>query len=244
MLRSLLSRLTRGAARDPGQLELTFDAAGEMLARLRALGLRRIERLALTRNRSVYVSLRGVELRMHEAFTRAPEDVLRAIVVFVHGRGVERRVARKLILEYPVPRGTRRARTAERLHPDDRPMCERLVREHERLNVERFRGELKRIPVRVSRRMRSRLGHYALAASHGNAEIVISRRHIRRHGWDEALDTLLHEMVHQWQEEQGLPVDHRAAFRRKAREVGAIARAARRLGGLEAGFEGQSRVGV
>jgi hypothetical protein len=31
---------------------------------------------------------------------------------------------------------------------------------------------------------------------------------------------LLHEMVHQWQAENGLPVDHGAVFRRKAQEVG------------------------
>ena len=32
--------------------------------------------------------------------------------------------------------------------------------------------------------------------------------------------TLLHEMVHQWQCEQGLPLDHGQSFRRKALEVG------------------------
>jgi hypothetical protein len=37
---------------------------------------------------------------------------------------------------------------------------------------------------------------------------------------DEVLDTLLHEMVHQWQDETGRPVDHGREFRRKAREVG------------------------
>ena len=51
-------------------------------------------------------------------------------------------------------------------------------------------------------------------------EIAISRRHIRRHGWDDALQTLVHEMVHQWQAETGLPLDHGRHFRRKAREVG------------------------
>jgi len=52
------------------------------------------------------------------------------------------------------------------------------------------------------------------------SEIVVSRRHIRRHGWDEALHTLLHEMVHQWQDETGHPIDHGRLFRAKAREVG------------------------
>ena len=65
------------------------------------------------------------------------------------------------------------------------------------------------------------------------AEIAISRRHLRRHGWAEALETLLHEMVHQWQDENGHPVDHGTLFRAKAREVG-IAASARRLPGARA----------
>jgi len=60
-------------------------------------------------------------------------------------------------------------------------------------------------------------------------EIAISRRHIARHLWSEVEHTLLHEMVHQWQAETGLPVDHRAAFRRKAAEVGVLPVAKRAL---------------
>jgi hypothetical protein len=37
-------------------------------------------------------------------------------------------------------------------------------------------------------------------------------------------------MIHQWQEESGLPVDHGPQFRRKAREVGAQPRAKRLVG--------------
>ena len=60
-------------------------------------------------------------------------------------------------------------------------------------------------------------------------EITMSRTHIDRHGWDEAAHTLLHEMVHQWQAEAGLPVDHGPTFRRKAREVGVEPRAHRQV---------------
>jgi len=63
------------------------------------------------------------------------------------------------------------------------------------------------------------------------AEIVVSRRHIRRHGWEEALHTLLHEMVHQWQDEQGFAIDHGSSFRAKAREVGITPSARRRPSG-------------
>jgi len=60
------------------------------------------------------------------------------------------------------------------------------------------------------------------------AEIAISWRHLRRHGWTEALHTLLHEMVHQWQDEQGFAIDHGSSFRAKAREVGITPSARRR----------------
>jgi hypothetical protein len=40
---------------------------------------------------------------------------------------------------------------------------------------------------------------------------------------------MLHEMVHQWQAETGLPVDHGPGFRRKAREVGVLPTARRHL---------------
>jgi hypothetical protein len=36
-------------------------------------------------------------------------------------------------------------------------------------------------------------------------------------------------MVHQWQHEQGLPIDHGLEFRRKCRAVGAVPRAKKRV---------------
>ena len=63
----------------------------------------------------------------------------------------------------------------------------------------------------------------------GETTFTIGREHIRRHGWEEALHTLLHEMVHQWQDEAGHPIDHGATFRRKAREVGITASARRHV---------------
>jgi hypothetical protein len=98
---------------------------------------------------------------------------------------------------------------------------------HRRLNDERFDGRLGPIAVRVSRRMRSRLGHYAPAQRGAPAEIAISASHVKRHGFAQALQTLLHEMVHQWQDESKLPLGHGPDFREKAREVGITARATR-----------------
>ncbi|MEK7839247.1 MAG: SprT-like domain-containing protein, partial [candidate division NC10 bacterium] len=53
--------------------------------------------------------------------------------------------------------------------------------------------------------------------------------HIDRHGWEEAAHTLLHEMVHLWQHENGIEVDHGPRFRRKASEVGVVPSARRRV---------------
>lgn len=120
-----------------------------------------------------------------------------------------------------------RKRRVQRTHRDDEPIAMQLQLFHARLNNERFEGKLKPIAVRVSRRMRSRLGHYAPAQRGAPAEIAVSKSHVKRHGFEQAVLTLLHEMVHQWQDETGRVLDHGAEFRAKAREVGITARAAR-----------------
>jgi hypothetical protein len=193
----------------------------ELLYRLRKLGLRRMSNCRLTRNRNVMVSFGSDELRIHEGYLSAPDDVLAAIVGFVEGpTRAERLRARRQLLRFPIE--TRApARRRGGTHPDDARLAAQLTDWHARYNHEFFRGELRPLSVRVSRRMRARLGHYTAANKAGDPpEIAISRRHLRRHGWDEALQTLLHEMVHQWQDERGLAIDHGSGFRAKAREVG------------------------
>jgi hypothetical protein len=211
------------------QLALELDEAPptnaeELRARLQRLGLGMQYRVRLTTNRTVVVSYSGGELRIHNSFLNADEDVWKAVILFVHGRNrVVRQEARRTILQFPVARSIdppRRRRRPERTHPADIPLIRELTRWHFAYNEERFGGMLREIPIRISRRMKSRLGHYSPASEGCVPEIVLSRRHIRRDGWDEALHTLLHEMVHQWQDEQGLVVDHGASFRAKARAVG------------------------
>jgi len=214
---------------DRHQLALELDEAPprnaeELRARLRQLGLGSQYRVRLTMNRTVVVSYSGGELRIHNSFLGADEEVWKAIIVFVHGRNrAVRQEARRTILEFPVARSNeppRRKRSPERTNPADLPFTRELSRWHAEFNRERFGATLREIPIRISRRMKSRLGHYSPASSGCPPEIVLSRRHIRRDGWDEALHTLLHEMVHQWQDEQGLVVDHGSSFRAKARAVG------------------------
>lgn len=227
-----LNRLLRAFV-DPAQLSLALDgpprSASEFLAFLQALGLRSIDRCRLTRNRAVMVSFRDGELRVHEGYLGAPVDVLRAIVTFVEGKSAaERRRARAIIVAHPVvPPDPGGARREPRTHEEDAELAAGLAEWHLAYNLRFFEGRLRAIPVRVSRRMRSRLGHYTAASGGGGAEIAISLRHIVRHGVDEALHTLLHEMVHQWQDESGQAIDHGPVFRAKARAMG-ITPAARR----------------
>jgi hypothetical protein len=213
--------------RDLDQLALGFEEepprnAEELRARLMRLGLGARYRVRLTSNKTVVVSYSGGELRIHNSFLAADEDVWKAIITFVHARNrLVRQEARRTILEFPVATATARpARKPEKNHPADAPLVAELTRFHAAYNAERFGSTLKPVPIRISRRMKSRLGHYTPATDGAQPEIVLSRRHIRRDGWTEALHTLLHEMVHQWQDEQGLAVDHGSTFRAKARAVG------------------------
>lgn len=212
---------------DWGQLSLPLDDepprnAEELQQRLRALGLGTMHRVKLTRNRTVVVSHGRGELRIHHSFLTAPEDVWRAVIAFVHARSkVKRSEAREKILAFPIQtRDAPRRRAPEKTDPRDEPLAAELHRLHTIYNRDQFDGKLQDISIRVSRRMKSRLGHYTKADEFGPAEIAVSRRHIKRDGWNEASHTLLHEMVHQWQDEQGLGLNHGSDFRAKARAIG------------------------
>jgi len=203
-------------------LSVSLRSADDLFRRLRALGLRRISQCRLTRNRNVMVSFGADELRVHEGYLSAPDEVLLAIVRFVEGATRNERIrARRRLLEFPVETRTPATRRRSGTHPDDQRLAERLTGWHAQYNSRHFGGNLRSLDVRVSRRMRARLGHYTAATKAGDPpEIAISRRHLRNHGWEEALHTLLHEMVHQWQDERGLAIDHGTTFRAKAREIG------------------------
>lgn len=179
-------------------------------------------------NRSVMVSVtRRRTLRVHRAYANAPDDVLRAIVDFVRPRvpPARRAEARRHLLSFPVDHGPRAPRIPP-LRARDLGAVRRLEGEHARLNVRFFHARLASIPIRLSRRMRTRLGELLLEDGTGRAVcIVISWRHLRRDGWDDVTETLLHEMVHQWQTEMGLRADHGPEFRRQARAVGIEPRA-------------------
>lgn len=233
-----LTRMARMFSRDGDQLALDFASgrrprtARELETELRRLGLRTEYTVRLTKNRTVVVSYGRSDLRIHQGFLDAPEDVWRAIVGFAQGRTRAARAdARRAILEFPVVvRSEGHSRRPHRTHTEDCILADRLTDWHARYNRDHFDGKLRSIKIGISRRMKSRLGHYSPIAKEGApGEIVISRRHFRRHGWDETLHTLLHEMVHQWQDENSRPIDHGPEFRRMARAVGVEPYATRRV---------------
>jgi hypothetical protein len=202
--------------------------------RLRLLGLRDVARILTHTNRTVMVSI-GSDgtLRLHRGYAWASDRVLRAIVRFLDPRVPRRlrRQAQRELLAFPAeqyapapPRAVRR----EPPRPGDLRLTDRLERMHAELNGRHFGGILGELPIRLSARMRTRLGELAVDLRTGRPlEIAISRRHLARHDWTEVEHTMLHEMVHQWQAESGLRVDHGPTFRRKAREVGVLPAARR-----------------
>jgi hypothetical protein len=229
-------RVAARGLEDALQFQLDFDqpprTAEELHRRLVALGLKGIAAVRLTENRAVMVSFSGGELRVHRGYLEAPPEVLRAIAGFVCGRTrAERRAAQRAILGFQIAGQARLAvRRPEPVRADDLPLVREFAEWHRHYNERHFGSALRSIPIRVSGRMRTRLGQYTAASAGGEpAEIAISRRHIRRHGWAEALHTLLHEMVHQWQAEAGMAIDHGPLFRAKARAVGIAPHARREI---------------
>lgn len=202
--------------------------------RLAALGLRDVDRVLTHTNQSVMLSLNRRILRIHRGYAFASDSVLKAVVRFLNPRlpRVVRRAAEREFLQFPVqsyvpsPNGLRRP---SRSHRGDVRLLNRLEQLHHQLNAQYFGGALGAIPIRLSARMRCRLGELALDLEGRPQEIGLSRRHISQHAWSEVEHTMLHEMVHQWQAEMGLPVDHGPIFRAKARDVGVLPAAKRNI---------------
>jgi hypothetical protein len=224
----LRRRSAPAASAADGQFDLALELAPEeaLPDRLFRLGLPPGTDVTLTRNRTVLVSHHPrFGLRLHGGFAWAPDDVLAAIVRFLAPRvpRAERIVARRKFLGFPVDRhvpSRNRPRRPRAVPAEHETMVNRLLRLHEILNARHFGGLLSTLPIAISDRMRSRLGEFRADLDGSSVEITLSGRHVRRDGWPAASETLLHEMVHQWQHEAGLPLDHGTAFRAKAREVG------------------------
>ena len=175
-------------------------------------------------------------LRLHRGYASAPDRVLGAIVRFLDPRvpRVLRRVAEREFLGFPVeeyapppaqpPAARPAASRATSRCFNGSPTCISAS------TPVHFGGALSAIPIRLSGRMRTRLGEL----THGLPDGLPGGDHPQpaAHSpapWAEVEHTLLHEMVHQWQAESGLAVNHGSTFKRKARELGIEPQARRRL---------------
>lgn len=192
--------------------------------RLNAAGLASEIHVELHSNRRVLVSLtsRGA-LRVHRGYEAAPDEIIAAIARWTTPRirRQERLEAQRVLATFPVhdhspPAGLPSCRPAVR--PGDEQIFSRLHELHDRFNQAHFGNTLGRIRMALSGRMRRRLGEFRLSAT-GVHEIVIGRRHLRRDGWKGVAETLLHEMVHQWQAETGRKLGHGREFRRMLDQV-------------------------
>src|ERR1041385_7526621 len=210
-------------------------ASLRLSARLYRLGLPRHKPVVPHTNRRVLVSLttRGA-LRVHAGYVAAPDEVLSAIVRWPRPRvrRAERLEAQRVMTAFPVhdhvAPGERQRRRPIRLLPGDERALERLHALHSELHARCFGGRLRRVEIRLSARMRRRLGEFRPAESGEGAEIALSRRHLNAGGWARVTETLLHEMVHQWQAESGHRLGHGADFRRKCAAIGIEGRAVAR----------------
>ena len=205
--------------------------------RLELLGLPAPARIRVNDNRTVMVSFRGGLLSIHRGYALAPDRVLKAVVRFLKPRVSReaRRAAEREILAFRAADWAlgepRRRRAGDRPRRGDAEKTQRLTRLFAEYNARHFGGLLPRLPLRISGRMRTRLGQLCLHHETGEPhEITMSRVHIDRHGWAETAHTLLHEMVHLWQHVNGHAVDHGPLFRRKAIQVGVVAAARRDVG--------------
>ena len=193
-----------------------------LLAALRGAGARALERVRFKRNRSTIWSLTagGTALNLHEGYRSAPWSRLRHFSTIARRPDRSHPDTRDAMAEVKAWPGLEpaleRARRADvggrtgrvagsgRVRPG--PCCASpaqlawLRALYDRLNRERFGGRLPGgLHLRLSRRMRSRLGHMRGHVADGRryvVEIALSVDLMLEGNGRVRVDTLLHEMAH------------------------------------------------
>jgi hypothetical protein len=209
----------------------------EFLFELQRRGATRLGRVSFRRNRSIIWSLtqRGRVLNVHAAYGSASEELLDAFAVLAREGGVRSRAGRRaadVVGTWPaVAYALREARAAREnglsglccATPEQSRYLKALYRY---FNQTRFGGRLPdSIPVRLSSRMVSSLGHMLPAEDAGAArrvaEIAINVDLMLAGNGAERVDTLLHEMAHAADYLESGNRGHGDSWRVWARRVGA-----------------------
>lgn len=208
---------------------------------LRSRGATRIRSATFRDNRSTVWSLTrgGTTLNVHRAFRNAPPDILDAFAVLAVEGGVGSRAARRAAdrirswpplleaMEVTRLRHTRDGRASGRptaccATEGQRAYLRALYRY---FNGTRFGGSLPDdIPVRLSRRMKSALGHMRPGEDPNVgrfvAEIALNVDLLLSENGAERIDTLLHEMAHAADYLESGSRGHGPSWRSWARRVG------------------------
>jgi len=208
----------------------------EFLFELQRRGAKRLSRVSFRRNRSILWSLtqRGRVLNLHVAYAAATEELLDAFAVLAREGGIRSRATRQaahLVGAWPaVTYALQEARAAREngiptgccATPEQKRYLKALYRY---FNQTRFGGRLPdSIPVRLSSRMVSSLGHMLPADDEGPrrvAEIALNVDLMLPGNGAERIDTLLHEMAHAADYLETGSRGHGSSWRRWARRVGA-----------------------
>lgn len=217
--------------------------APEVLHELRTRGAQRLEAVTLKANRRRIWSLtaNGSRFNLHRAFARAPHEILDDLALIAREaprngrryRAAADRVARwPVVVEAMRELATKASAAARQPGPccatsEQRAYLEAAYRE---INRRRFGGRLpKLVPLRLSGRMRSRLGQMmpGRSADGGvrvveialNADLMLAENDIIR------TETLVHEMAHVADLMENGKVGHGPTWRRIALQVGCEPRA-------------------
>lgn len=211
----------------------TFKAA------LKRRGAAALERVTFRRNRSTVWSLtqRGTALNLHEAYRNAPSHILDAFAVIVRSGGVGTKPSRHagtVVLDWPeLVRALEEVRSADHRRRRRRPQSCCGTEEqraylralYRYFNRTRFDDMLPDdIPLRLSNRMRSSLGHM-MPGRHRNGhryvvEIALNVDLLLAGNGAERVDTLLHEMAHAADYLTSGECGHGRSWRAWARYVG------------------------
>lgn len=209
------------------------------LTELHGRGAKHVERVAFRRNRSVIwsVTANGATLNVHEAFRSASPEILDAFATIARSRGhdgVRTRRARAVVRGWPKlarALGEIRAHTG-RHRPRKRRVCCGTPEQRTYLenlftifNETRFEGLLPAdLPIRLSNRMRSSLGHLRHGVLPDGTrvvvEIALNVDLMLEGNGPVRVDTLLHEMAHAADYLTTGGCGHGASWRRWARSAG------------------------
>jgi hypothetical protein len=208
----------------------------DFLAELQRRGATRLSRVSFRDNRSVVWSLtqHATVLNLHAAYAAAPTELLDAFAVLAREGGVRSPATRRAasaVNEWPdvwravaETRARRKSRavTSCCATPDQGAYLRALYRY---FNATRFGGVLPDgVPVRLSNRMKSSLGHMLpgeeLDGARRVEEIALNVDLMLSGNGAERIDTLLHEMAHAADYLESGHRGHGASWRAWARRAG------------------------